>query len=76
MSKIPHRLYLTEDQMPQKWFNLRSAMAEQPDPLLHPGTLRPLGVDDLSPSSVRSLPARSWMRHRLCGYSGTHSKRL
>ena len=41
MSKIPHRLYLTEDQMPQKWFNLRSAMAEQPDPLLHPGTLRP-----------------------------------
>ena len=43
MSKIPHRLYLTEDQMPQKWFNLRSAMAEQPDPLLHPGTLRPLG---------------------------------
>lgn len=61
MSKIPHRLYLTEDQMPQKWFNLRSAMAEQPDPLLHPGTLRPLGVDDLSPSSVRSLPARSWM---------------
>ena len=30
MSKIPHRLYLTEDQMPQKWFNLRSAMAEQP----------------------------------------------
>ena len=49
MSKIPHRLYLTEDQMPQKWFNLRSAMAEQPDPLLHPGTLRPLGVDDLPP---------------------------
>ena len=29
MSKIPHRLYLTEDQMPQKWFNLRSAMAER-----------------------------------------------
>ena len=49
MTKIPHRLYLTEDQMPQRWFNLRSAMAEQPDPMLHPGTLQPLGVDDLSP---------------------------
>lgn len=55
MSKIPHRLYLTEDQMPQKWFNLRSAMAEQPDPLLHPGTLRPLGVDDLSPIFCEEL---------------------
>ena len=40
MSKIPHRLYLTEDQMPQKWFNLRSAMAEQPDPLLHQMCIR------------------------------------
>ena len=49
MTKIPHRLYLTEDQMPQKWFNLRAAMPEQPDPLIHPGTLQPLGVDDLSP---------------------------
>ncbi|MFQ9915205.1 MAG: hypothetical protein ACLRWQ_01240 [Flavonifractor plautii] len=77
MSKIPHRLYLTEDQMPQKWFNLRSAMAEQPDPLLHPGTLRPLGVDDLSPSSARSFARqRAGWRHRLCGYSGTISKRL
>ena len=26
--KIPHRLYLTEDQMPKQWFNLRSAMPE------------------------------------------------
>lgn len=49
MTKIPHRLYLTEDQMPQRWFNLRSAMAEQPDPMLHPATLQPLGVDDLAP---------------------------
>ena len=32
MTKIPHRLYLTEDQMPQKWFNLRAAMPELPDP--------------------------------------------
>ena len=44
MTKIPHRLYLTEDQMPQKWFNLRAAMPEQPDPLIHPGTLQPLGA--------------------------------
>ena len=43
--KIPHRLYLTEDQMPRQWYNLRADMPEQPDPLLNPGTLRPLAVD-------------------------------
>ena len=55
MTKIPHRLYLTEDQMPQKWFNLRAAMPGQPDPLIHPGTLQPLGVDDLSPIFCEEL---------------------
>ena len=55
MTKIPHRLYLTEDQMPQKWFNLRAAMPQQPDPLIHPGTLQPLGVDDLSPIFCEEL---------------------
>ena len=55
MTKIPHRLYLTEDQMPQRWFNLRAAMPGQPDPLIHPGTLQPLGVDDLSPIFCEEL---------------------
>ena len=55
MTKIPHRLYLTEDQMPKQWFNLRSAMPEQPDPLLNPATLQPLAVDDLSPIFCEEL---------------------
>jgi len=37
---IPHRLYLTEHEMPRQWYNLRADMKEQPDPLLLPdGTL-------------------------------------
>lgn len=28
MAKIPHRLYLTEDQMPKQWYNLRADMKE------------------------------------------------
>ena len=55
MTKIPHKLFLTEDQMPQQWFNLRAVMQEQPDPMLHPGTLQPLGVDDLSPIFCEEL---------------------
>ena len=42
MAKIPHRLYLTEDQMPKQWYNLRADMKEKPAPLIHPGTHQPL----------------------------------
>ena len=55
MNKIPHRLYLTEDQMPRQWFNLRSAMPQQPDPLIHPGTLQPLEMPDLAPIFCEEL---------------------
>ena len=49
MKTIPHRLYLTEDQMPKQWFNLRAVMPEQPDPMLHPSTLQPVTLEDLLP---------------------------
>lgn len=49
MAKVPHRLYLTEDQMPKQWYNLRADMLSQPDPLLHPGTYQPLSEADLRP---------------------------
>ena len=55
MTKILHRLYLTEDQLPRQWFNLRSAMPAQPDPLIHPATLQPLGVEDLAPIFCEEL---------------------
>ncbi len=56
MSKtIPHRLYLTEEQIPTQWLNLRASMKEQPDPLIHPGTLAPLQVPDLTPIFCEEL---------------------
>ncbi|MDR2783112.1 MAG: TrpB-like pyridoxal phosphate-dependent enzyme [Treponema sp.] len=47
--KIPTRLYLAEDEIPSSWFNLRAFMKDKPDPLLHPGTLKPVTEDDLAP---------------------------
>lgn len=32
MVKVPHRLYLSEDEMPKQWYNLRADMKELPDP--------------------------------------------
>ncbi len=55
MAKIPHRLYLTEDQMPTKWYNLRADMKEQPDPMLNPGTLKPATEEDLYPVFCKKL---------------------
>jgi tryptophan synthase beta chain len=46
---------LAEEQIPKSWYNL---MADLPSPLpppLHPGTLQPLGPDDLAPLFPMSL---------------------
>jgi tryptophan synthase beta chain len=45
--KIPARLYLTEDERPRYWYNLRADMQDKPDPLLHPETLKPVSAADL-----------------------------
>ncbi len=49
MKKIPHRFYLSEDQMPKQWYNLRADMKELPDPLINPKTLKPVKLEDLYP---------------------------
>lgn len=55
MAKIPHRLYLTEEQLPTQWYNLRADMPEQPDPMLNPRTLKPATVEDLYPVFCEKL---------------------
>ncbi|GHV14852.1 TrpB-like pyridoxal-phosphate dependent enzyme [Fibrobacterales bacterium] len=46
---IPTRLYLSEEEQPKSWFNLRAFMKNKPAPLLHPGTLQPATAADLAP---------------------------
>ncbi len=55
MAKIPYRFYLTEEQMPKQWYNLRADMKEQPDPLLNPADLKPLKEEDLYPIFCKEL---------------------
>ncbi len=49
MNKIPYKTYLTEEQMPKQWLNLRAFMDKKPSPLLNPGTGKPLNFDELTP---------------------------
>ena len=53
--KVPHRLYLTEDQMPKQWYNLRADMKELPEPLLNPATLKPVKLEELYPVFCEEL---------------------
>lgn len=43
------KFLLQECYIPQAWYNVIPDMATKPLPLIHPGTKKPLGVDDLSP---------------------------
>lgn len=54
-TKIPHRIYLTEEQMPKQWYNLRADMKSLPDPLLNPGTGQPITEEELYPVFAEAL---------------------
>ncbi len=46
--EIPYKIYLTEDEMPKAWYNLRADMKNKPAPLLSPDTLKPITAEELS----------------------------
>lgn len=52
---IPNRTYLTEEQMPKQWYNLRADMKNKPAPLLNPATLQPVSLEDLTPIFCEEL---------------------
>ena len=45
--QIPYKIYLSENEMPTSWYNVRADMKNKPAPLLNPGTDQPMGFDDL-----------------------------
>ncbi len=55
MTNIPYKIYLSEEEMPKQWYNMRADMPEQPDPLLNPGTGEPVTVQELSPIFCEEL---------------------
>jgi tryptophan synthase beta chain len=46
-AKIPTRIYLSEEEIPKSWYNLRADMKAKPDPIIHPGTLQPMKAEEL-----------------------------
>jgi tryptophan synthase beta chain len=46
---------LDESRIPKRWYNLMADLPSPPPPVLHPGTLKPVGPDDLAPLFPMSL---------------------
>ena len=56
--KIPYKIYLNENEIPNKWYNLRADMKNKPAPLLNPGTGKPLTAEEMSGIFCEELVAQ------------------
>ena len=45
--KIPYKIYLSEDEMPKTWLNLKAYMPQQHEPFLNPATGNPCSAEEL-----------------------------
>ncbi len=55
MSEIPYKVYLSENEIPSAWYNVRADMKNKPAPLLNPGTGEALKAEDLMPIFCEEL---------------------
>ena len=46
---IPYKIFLSESELPQTWYNVRADMKTNHRPILNPATLQPVTEDDLRP---------------------------
>ena len=44
---IPYKIYLSEDELPKAWYNVRADMKNKPAPLLNPATKQPVTAEEL-----------------------------
>ena len=49
MKNIPYKIYLSEEELPRQWYNVRADMKTDHSPILNPATLKPVTVSDLEP---------------------------
>ncbi len=55
IKNIPHRTYLSEEQIPTQWYNLRADMKNKPAPMLNPATMKPATLEELTPVFCEKL---------------------
>ena len=49
------KTYLSESEMPRRWYNIQADMPNKMAPPLNPGTKKPIGPEDLAPIFLMEL---------------------
>ena len=57
-NEIPYKIYLTEEEMPKQYYNVRADMVNKPAPLLNPGTGQPMTAEELEAVFCKELVAQ------------------
>jgi len=47
--KVPYKIYLSEEEIPRAWYNVRADIKTDHRPILNPGTLKPMTPEELAP---------------------------
>ncbi len=47
MAEIPYKIYLSENEIPHAWHNVRAVMKDKPEPFLNPQTFKPSTKEEL-----------------------------
>jgi tryptophan synthase beta chain len=58
MADTETKYLLPEEKIPRDWYNIVADLPRPPDPVLHPGTLQPVGPSDLEPLFPMALIAQ------------------
>ncbi|MBO0736038.1 MAG: TrpB-like pyridoxal phosphate-dependent enzyme [Alphaproteobacteria bacterium] len=61
---------LDEARLPKEWYNIVADLPRPPDPVLHPGTLKPVGPQDLEPLFPMALIQQEIAAERLVEIPG------
>ncbi|SFL26664.1 TrpB-like pyridoxal phosphate-dependent enzyme [Geodermatophilus ruber] len=70
MAESRTKILLDESQMPTRWYNVVPDLPAPPPPPLHPGTLQPVGPDDLAPLFPLDLIAQEVSTERFVDIPG------
>jgi tryptophan synthase beta chain len=70
MAELQHKILLDESQLPTQWYNVVPDLPSPPPPPLHPGTLQPVGPDDLAPLFPMDLIAQEVTSERFVDIPG------
>jgi tryptophan synthase beta chain len=70
VAELQHKILLDESQLPTQWYNVVPDLPSPPPPPLHPGTLQPVGPDDLAPLFPMDLIAQEVTSERFVDIPG------